>query len=247
MSRDENVVVLFDIDGTLTPARGNIAPDMLNLLKKLQTKVVVGFVGGSDLAKQKEQIGKDVLEWVDFSFSENGLVAYKNGQLIHSQSISKELSDEFLKELINFVLHYIADLDIPIKRGTFVEYRTGMINVSPIGRNCSQEEREAFALYDEQHQIRAKMVQALVAKFGDTKLSYSIGGQISIDIFPKGWDKTYCLRQLGAEYTEVHFFGDKTEKGGNDHEIYEHERTNGHKVTNPADTAKLINSLWGPF
>jgi phosphomannomutase len=30
-----------------------------------------------------------------------------------------------------------------------VEYRTGMINVSPIGRNCSQEEREAFALYDD--------------------------------------------------------------------------------------------------
>jgi phosphomannomutase len=57
-----------------------------------------------------------VLGWVDYSFSENGLVAYKSGQLIHSQSISKELSDENLKELINFVLHYIADLEIPIKR-----------------------------------------------------------------------------------------------------------------------------------
>jgi hypothetical protein len=32
---------------------------MLDLLKKLQRKVVVGFVGGSDLSKQKEQIGKD--------------------------------------------------------------------------------------------------------------------------------------------------------------------------------------------
>jgi phosphomannomutase len=27
------------------------------------------------------------------------------------------------------ILHYIADLDIPIKRGTFVEFRNGMINV----------------------------------------------------------------------------------------------------------------------
>lgn len=40
------------------------------------------------------------------------------------------------QEFINFVLHYIADLDIPIKRGTFIEFRNGMLNVSPIGRNC---------------------------------------------------------------------------------------------------------------
>jgi len=30
---------------------------MVQLLKKLREKVVIGFVGGSDLAKQKEQIG----------------------------------------------------------------------------------------------------------------------------------------------------------------------------------------------
>lgn len=33
-------------------------------------------------------------------------------------------------------------------RGTFVEFRNGLINVSPIGRNCSQEERIAFNEYD---------------------------------------------------------------------------------------------------
>jgi phosphomannomutase len=32
---------------------------MLQLLKNLQKKVVVGFVGGSDLVKQKEQLGND--------------------------------------------------------------------------------------------------------------------------------------------------------------------------------------------
>jgi hypothetical protein len=33
---------------------------------------------------------------------------------------------------------YISDLDIPVMRGTFIEFRNGMLNVSPIGRNCSQ-------------------------------------------------------------------------------------------------------------
>jgi hypothetical protein len=58
------------------------------------------------------------------------------------------------QRFINFVLRYIADLDIPIKRGTFIEFRNGMLNVSPIGRNCSQEERDAFEVYDKQAGVR---------------------------------------------------------------------------------------------
>ena len=34
-------------------------------------------------------------------------------------------------------------------RGTFIEFRNGMMNVSPIGRNCSQEERDEFEKFDE--------------------------------------------------------------------------------------------------
>jgi hydroxymethylpyrimidine pyrophosphatase-like HAD family hydrolase len=30
-------------------------------------------------------------------------------------------------------------------------------------------------------------------------------------VFPQGWDKTYCLRYL-EEFQEIHFFGDKTYK-----------------------------------
>lgn len=30
-------------------------------------------------------------------------------------------------------------------------------------------------------------------------------------VFPQGWDKTYCLKYLD-EFSEIHFFGDKTYK-----------------------------------
>lgn len=36
-----------------------------------------------------------------------------------------------------------------------------------------------------------------------------LGGQISFDVFPDGWDKRYCLKYLD-NYREIHFFGDKT-------------------------------------
>ena len=51
-------------------------------------------------------------------------------------------------------------------------------------------------------------------ELGDLNLCYSIGGQISFDVFPKGWDKTFCLTHIGEkEFDEIHFFGDKTFPG----------------------------------
>ena len=47
-----------------------------------------------------------------------------------------------------------------------------------------------------------------------------IGGQISFDVFPHGWDKAYCLRfAVDKKFKEVHFFGDKTYGGGNERTI----------------------------
>ncbi|KAJ3693000.1 hypothetical protein LUZ60_012095 [Juncus effusus] len=242
-NRKNGVIALFDVDGTLTAPRKGVTNQMLEFLKELREVITVGVVGGSDLVKISEQLGKSVTTDYDYAFSENGLVAHKAGQLIGKESLKTFLGDEKLKEFINFTLHYIADLDIPIKRGTFLEFRAGMINVSPIGRNCSQEERDEFERFDKVHNIRPKMVSILREKFAHFNLTFSIGGQISFDVFPQGWDKTYCLRYL-EEFQEIHFFGDKTYKGGNDHEIFESERTVGHTVTSPDDTMKQCRELF---
>lgn len=59
---------------------------MITLLKELKKKCVIGYVGGSDLAKQKEQLGEDAATSLfDFGFSENGATAFKNGQQIGNE------------------------------------------------------------------------------------------------------------------------------------------------------------------
>jgi phosphomannomutase len=139
----------------------------------------------------------------------------------------------------------LADLDIPVKRGTFIEFRNGMINISPIGRSCTYDERLAFAAFDEKNKVREKLVKELKDRFDQYGLQFSIGGQISIDVFPKGWDKTYCLKHLENEgFEHIHFFGDKTEEGGNDYEIYHHPKVIGHAVKNPEDTMAQLHQLF---
>lgn len=72
------------------------------------------------------------------------------------------------------MLHYIADLDIPVKRGTFIEFRNGMINISPVGRNASNKERNEFEAYDKDAKVREKFVSVLKEKFGHLGLTYVI-------------------------------------------------------------------------
>ncbi|KAK9835014.1 hypothetical protein WJX81_004615 [Elliptochloris bilobata] len=237
-------IALFDVDGTLTVPRKQSDQTMKDFLQHLRKHVTVGIVGGSDFLKICEQLGSDAATAYDYLFAENGLVAYKAGEKVAVQSLKKHLGEPALKELINFVLHYIADLDIPIKRGTFVEFRNGMLNVSPIGRNCSQEERDEFERFDKGAGVRKTMVGVLREKFAHLGLTYSIGGQISFDVFPKGWDKTYCLQFVEKDFDEIHFFGDKTFEGGNDHEIYTSPKTVGHTVTSPSDTIEQCNKLF---
>ncbi|KYR00478.1 phosphomannomutase [Tieghemostelium lacteum] len=246
MTQLANTICLFDVDGTLSKPRGEITKEFKEYLQNLKNRVQLGVVGGSDLIKIQEQLGNNCTKDFNFLFAENGLLAYKDGSILATQSIKLFLGEDKIKKFVNFVLHYIADLDIPIKRGTFVEFRNGMINVSPIGRNCSQSEREEFEKYDKVHKIRETMVSILREKFADFGLQYSIGGQISFDVFPVGWDKTYCLKHLPeSEYKTIYFFGDKTFKGGNDYEISIDPRvTKAFTVTSPDDTQRFLRELF---
>jgi len=245
--KDMKTICLFDVDGTLTPARKVVSSEVLTALKKLRKHCVVGFVGGSDLPKQREQLGEDVLYLFDYGFSENGLCAFKKGVSIGTQTFAKHLGEDKLKRLLDDLLAYLSGIrGLPVKRGTFIEFRTGMLNVSPIGRNCSREERNAFEKFDKVHGIRKAMVDHFTKKYGDSwGLQFSVGGQISFDVFPKGWDKTYCLQFIEPEgFENIHFFGDKTYKGGNDYEIYESSKTIGHAVTCPGDTLKILDKVF---
>jgi phosphomannomutase len=46
------------------------------------------------------------------------------------------------------------------------------------------------------------------------------------------------------DFDEIHFFGDKCQPGGNDHEIYADARTVGHEVANPNDTIRILTELF---
>lgn len=114
---------------------------------EILTKSAKYQVGGSDFSKQQEQLGSStvsVTSLFDFCFSENGLNAFRLGKPLASTSFIQWLGEEKYQNMVNFLLKYLSEVRLPKKRGTFIEFRTGMINVSPIGRNATVEERNEF-------------------------------------------------------------------------------------------------------
>lgn len=235
----KRILFLFDVDGTLTAPRAVIKDKMLNFMISLSKRATVGIVGGSDECKIIEQLDGHN-EIASYLFSENGLVAKRGEKEIGRTSIVDKIGNDRLQDFINYCLRYMANIRLPVKRGTFIEFRNGMINVCPVGRACSLEERNQFFEYDKIHKIRDKFVEDLRAEFPDLQMKYSIGGQISFDCFPIGWDKTYCLQYIENEFDDIYFYGDKTYKEGNDYEIFEDSRVKGRTTTGPDNTMELV-------
>ncbi|RRT53967.1 hypothetical protein BHE74_00042887, partial [Ensete ventricosum] len=102
--------VIDHLSGVITPQMLEFMRDLREVVKDpaLYFVVTVGVVGGSDLVKITEQLGKPVMNDYDYVFSENGLLAHKNGELIGRQSLKSFLGDNSLKVRYS-ILHVIHE------------------------------------------------------------------------------------------------------------------------------------------
>jgi len=204
------MIYLFDIDGTLTPSRLRIDLEFEQyFLQWMKDKDVI-FVTGSDKEKTIEQVGEKI--WTNASriYQSCGNAVYQGRQLIHKNHY--DLSAELKKLLLEFVMYS----ECPKQFKNHIEERIGLVNFSPIGRDCPQEAREEYYKWDTKIKERETFCRMIEEKFPE--LEATVGGQISIDIYPKGQNKAQVLDDLEGH---IVFFGDKCEPGGNDYPIVE--------------------------
>ena len=91
-----------------------------------------------------------------------------------------------------------------------------MLNISVVGRNASLEDRMHYYAWDKKSRERAGFVEQLNAM--ELPYEASAGGQISVDVVPKGWNKAVAMPEILKRHPDsaIHFFGDRMGKGGND-------------------------------
>ena len=239
---------LFDIDGTLCEPKLEVEENMTQKLKILSEMkdIEVACVTCNDMANAKKRL-KDSIPYFDDYYTENGVVTYdKDMKIIHKKTMKELLGTEKYDTLTKFMLDYIETIDVPFKVGNYLDERSAVINVSPVGNPITKEQREQMRIWESEKHPVEKMRKACEDKFGNEySLRFTKGGIKSFDIFPKGWDKTYCLQFIKEKgYDNIIFFGDNTYPGGADYDLAINEGvTRGVGVKNPNDTIQKIDDI----
>jgi phosphomannomutase len=229
-------LVLFDVDGTLAESTMSVSQEIIDMLRIINTDDChLGIVGGGDYAKIVSQLGEEHLPLFKYIFSENGLVSYRDQEKFHARNIRDAVPERRIQDIVNCVLKYIAEIDLPYKRGGFIRFRNGMMYVTPMGGDCSAEERAQFVEYDATYNVRRRMIAALKVSFPD--MDIILGGAIGFGIHPRGWDKSYIMQFISIrDYDSITFYGDRCEPDGNDYPLYSNPNIDGVWVTGPEDT-----------
>ena len=208
-------IYIFDVDGTLTPSRRPMTHDFEEFFYEWSKNKKYYLVSGSDLEKIKEQIGHLYLDRAEGIFTCGGNKFYIDNKLEYENKFKPpETLLTYLGELIRFS-------DTPVQSTNHREDRGSMLNFSVVGRDCTLEERQKYFEWDNLNGERKDIARAIGYRWPE--LDAVIGGQISIDIYPKGHDKSQILDIIEQERlvkpNEYIFIGDRTEIGGNDYPL----------------------------
>lgn len=259
-------IIVFDVDGTITESSKEILDENAITLNKLKEKYDIAVCGGGTLDKILIQMnGK-----IDFHhyFSECGCVYYKpvlytnikknifainnsinnkKSELIHiySNNIRNHETYNKINLLVKECLHFFSKVNYTLT-GHFIDLRIGIIYVSCIGMQATEEERNYFKKINENECIRKELIDILKEKAKqleiENKVSITYGGTVGIAIYPLEYDKIQILDTLRETYDEIIYFGDKYEKDGNDHNIICSDIVKGHKVDNVSETYDIIKN-----
>lgn len=227
---------LFDVDGTLTPSRCEIDPEFAAWFLEFCRRHPVSLVTGSDLAKTQEQLGADIVDAVVYSFNCSGNAVYQQRQPVYQSSWQCPL------DLMAWLERRLVTSEYRHRAGNHIELRTGMVNFSVVGRNATAWDRDHYYRWDQTAGEREVIAAEIERSWPGVQAV--VGGEISIDIFRRGTDKSQVLSWIPGS---VVFFGDRMEPQGNDRPLADAILTNNrgqcYHVTDWKHTWQLLKEL----
>jgi len=240
------ICYIFDVDGTLTKPRQYMTSEFAKEFKDWSEDKQCIVATGSDFAKTKQQVSQDILSLFKYTFCCMGNeVRSTNGEIIKKSDFTIPV------ELEDSLANFLKSTKFPYKCGNHIEFRTGMVNFSIVGRNATIEQRNEYSIWDNLNGERKHIADFINNNF--PTLEASIGGSISVDIIEQGCDKGQVIHYLeNAGVTKVVFVGDRCFPGGNDYGIIRELKKSDlafewYNVSGPDDTLGLIrlNPVFG--
>lgn len=244
-------LIVFDMDGTLTPSKRPMQPSMARLLKRLLERKFVAVIGGGRYEQfQRQFIGRAkfprrlMANLTLFPTSAAAFYRWRNGW---QRVYARELPGRVKKKIFAAFKQVFSETGYqrPAKvYGRVIEDRGTQITFSAMGQSAPLRTKTLWR--KKNNKLRTRLAELLARKLPE--LEVRLGGLTSIDITRKGIDKAYGIRQIkaatGIGIRGMLFVGDGIFPGGNDYAVV---RTGVDyvKVRGPEEAKKVIRFLLG--
>jgi len=238
-------LIIFDLDGTLTPSKSAMDAEMANLLVKLmETKKIAVISGGG-----YPQFITQFLHSLPMSSDKyaNLLLLPTSGTRMYIwkgswvEQYAEHLSPKEKDKIMGALNSALAQVGYVVPNKTYgqiIEDRGSQITFSALGQNAPLDVKETWDPDRVKRQKISKILNEKIPEF-----DVRVGGTTSIDITRRGVNKSYGIRKLeqttGISLDQMVFVGDALFPGGNDYPA----KATGidcFQVSGPEETKKLI-------
>lgn len=226
-------ILSFDIDQTLNIAKTPIPPEIAEVLTKCAKKFEICPISGQKFDQFVRQIIEPMQAYgatpEDFAhlhlFVAQGTQYYRFDLARNDwvQVYSYPLVDEEVAKITQVLERAAKSVgfwegdNIPAD-DEIVENRLSQVTFSALGQKAGTEEKYAW---DPDCKKREMIVAA--AKKLAPEFDFEIGGTTSINVFKPGMNKSFgmnkLMEHLQVEKSDILYFGDMTQEGGNDYPV----------------------------
>lgn len=218
--------MVFDLDGTLAPAKDRPTSRMAELFVKLLKYYRIGIISGASFEQFKEKFLSHLEGMNDTLYSRMLLLPttgsviynYRNGQWYIVEE--NFIPDEERNKIINVLDKAIDEFNV-LRDPSFVnqiEDRRSQVTFSGCGQKATTQQRATF---DPDGSLRKKMRTWIAERVPDYDVR--IGGSTSIDVTKKDMNKATAVRRIidlwDLRKSEVLFIGDAIYPDGNDYSV----------------------------
>ena len=224
-------VLAFDIDQTLNVAKTPITKDIAELLVRCLDHFEICPISGQKFDQFLIQIVNQLPNPTPEQLSHLHLFVAQGTQYYRfdkskndwKQVYNYPLTDEQVKKISDTIEKAARELGFweedKLQAGDeIIENRLSQVTFSALGQKAGTEEKYAW---DPDHKKREKIVAR--CKELAPEFDYEIGGTTSINAITPGMNKvfgmTHLLEELNVEKSDILYFGDMTQPGGNDYPV----------------------------
>lgn len=229
-------VIGFDIDDTLNVAKTPMTGEMADIFSQLLDYYKVCVISGQKLEQFMRQIIAPmgsaarparlqnlhlmVAQGTQYYTYQGGADDDPTNTANWHQVHSYPLTDEQINKITSSLEQVAKELgywdDNP--DGEINENRISQVTFSALGQAAAPEDKYQWDPDHHKREAIVKRMRELAPEF-----DYEIGGTTSINVFKPGMNKTFgmnkLIEQLGINKSDILYFGDMTQPGGNDYPV----------------------------